>query len=117
MMRCFFVTVHLLLMALLFPVTGNAQVADTAIHVTVQGNKIYNDNTLIGSFVQRHIDDLTYLQIYGNGSAEIAEATHAEGDSTWTIVTPVDQNKTYDNYDLQSPLPQLFKYLILRKYL
>ena len=94
-----------------------SSVTDTSIHITIDNNKIYNTDNYIGRYVEKTMDGgLTYLKIYA-GSAEIAEATYADGDENWTIITPVDQNKMYFLYDKKEPLQQLFKYLIIKKYL
>ncbi len=91
---------------------------DTAgINIVVKGTQIFRNDQPAGSFKLRSIDGLTFIKIYSQGHARIAEATHEQDSTTWTIVTPVDQEKMYAPYYPQASLPQLFRFLVIKGYL
>lgn len=118
MKQILIVGIFLLLPIILKAQATQKKVADTSIHITINANKVYNNGNYTGRYTEKTIaGELTFLKIYGNGSAEIAEATHAEGEGNWTVVTPVDQNKVHIPYSDKEPMQQLFKYLIAMKYL
>lgn len=89
----------------------------TGINIAVKGTQIFRNDQPAGSFKLRSLDGLTFIQVYSQGHARIAEATHEQDSTTWTIVTPVDQEKMYAPYYPQASLPQLFRFLVIKGYL
>jgi len=90
---------------------------DTRILINIKDNKIYNNGELIGTYKKLPINEITALQVYNTSQNKVAEITHEENGDSWTIITPVDQEKYYLDYDKIAPMETLFKYLVEKKYL
>ena len=55
--------------------------------------------------------------IYNNAKNRVAEAAHFYTDSTWSIITPVDQKKEQVPYKDRNDLRDIIYYLLLKNYL
>lgn len=86
--------------------------------ISIRGKNIYYNTDIIGYYLRPFIDsELMNVVIYNRSKNRVAEITHTEGDSVWTIITPVDQEKQHCPYREKGGLIDVIYYLLIKQYL
>ncbi len=93
---------------------ASARVASIALN----GEKIYNNDALVGTFRTATSAGVTTVSVYGASDDKIATARHTDtSDDDWEVLLSADNKNLQLRYYKETPLLKLFKALAERGYL
>ncbi len=97
---------------------SSAASGTTAASIALNGEKIYNNDALVGTFRTATSAGVTTVSVYGASDNKIATARHKDAsDDDWEVVLSADNKSLQLRYYKETPLLKLFKALAERGYL